>query len=219
MEKTKFEIDLELKLYLENCHTFLGEMGALEHSERHALIVAERTEQILKELGFDENTCRLGQIAGYLHDLGNLVNRYEHGRAGAFLILPYLKKMGLNEEEISTVLGAIGNHEENSGGFSVNPVSAAVLIADKSDVARQRVRKSDISTFKPRDRVNYAVEKTWLDINASKKSITLNILIDKNISSVMAYFEIFITKMILCRRAADFLGCTFELYINKTKLL
>jgi metal-dependent HD superfamily phosphatase/phosphodiesterase len=213
------DIDNNLKIYLEKCHIFLGEMGALEHSKRHANIVSERTVYILRELGYDKKTCELGAIAGYLHDLGNLVNRYEHGRTGAFIVHPFLEKMGLSIEEIATVLGAIGNHEENSGGFIVSPVSAAVLIADKSDVARERVRKKDITTFKPRDRVNYAVEKTWLEVSSKNRSIKLNIKIDKEISSVMAYFEIFITKMVLCRRAADFLCCTFELIINDSQLL
>lgn len=212
-------LNTNIKTYLDKCHEFLGEMGALEHSQRHAAIVSERTTLILKELGYDENTCRLGQIAGYLHDIGNIVNRYEHGRAGALLALPFLKGFKLNELEISTILGAIGNHEENTGGFSVNPVSAAVLIADKSDVNRDRVRKADISTFKPRDRVNYAVEKTWLTIDGKNKIISLNIRINQEISSVMDYFEIFITKMVLCRRAAAFLRCSFELILNDTKVL
>lgn len=212
-------LNTNIKTYLDKCHEFLGEMGALEHSYRHAEIVSERTNLILKGLDYDKNTCRLGQIAGYLHDIGNIINRYEHGRSGALLVLPFLKSFKLSQLEISTIVGAIGNHEENSGGFSVNPVSAAVLIADKSDVHRDRVRKSDISTFKPRDRVNYAVEETWLTIDEKNKVITLNILIDQNISSVMDYFEIFITKMVLCRRAATFLQCSFELILNDTKTL
>jgi CRISPR/Cas system-associated endonuclease Cas3-HD len=211
--------DSSINIYLKKCHDFLGEMGALEHSQRHAEIVSQRTTDILNGLEFDDYTCSLGKIAGYLHDIGNIVNRYEHGRAGSFLILPFLKKLNLDEVGISVILGAIGNHEENSGGHSVNAVSAAVLIADKSDVNRERVRKADISTFKPRDRVNYAVEETLLTVDKNKKLITLSILIDQDISSVMGYFEIFITKMVLCRRAADYLKCSFELIINDTKVL
>jgi len=209
----------KLSIYIGMCYDFLCEMGALEHSQRHAAIVAERTRQILSQLKYDQRTCELGEIAGYLHDLGNLINRYEHGRAGAFLILPFLQEMQLTHEEVSMVLGAVGNHEENSGGYSVNPISAAVMIADKSDVARERVRKQDIAAFKPRDRVNFAVEKTWLQVDEEKKNITLNIIINQDISSVMEYFEIFLTKMMLCRRAAEHLNCTFELVINDSRVL
>lgn len=209
--------DDKLKYYMDSCNQYLGIMGALEHSLRHARMVADRSFYLLHELGFDERTCHLASIAGYFHDVGNLVNRYEHGRSGALLINPFLEKVGLSKKDISTVIGAVGNHEEETG-YIVNPVCAAVIIADKSELHRERVRKH-VSKFKQRDRVNYAVQDSKLIVDPQDMIISVELKIDTEMSSVMEYFEIFLTKMLLCQKAAKYLGCRFQLYINGNNLL
>lgn len=218
MEFQKLKENKELEYYIEKCNEYIGVLGALEHSIRHSKIVSKRSYYLLKSLEYDERTCLLSSIAGYFHDIGNLINRYEHGRSGALFLLPFLKEIGLSTAEISTILGAIGNHEERTG-FIVNPVAAAVIIADKSELYKQRVRKKDIATFKQRDRVNFAVQNTSLEVDNVNKTITMYLEIDTSISSVMEYFEIFLTKMLMCQRAANFLKCKFQLFINKVRLL
>lgn len=198
---------------------FLGTIGAIEHDFGHAELVASRSYQVLNALGLPEREAELGQIAGYLHDIGNMVNRYGHGISGALLAFNVLNEMGMDPHEMATVMGAIGSHEESGGGNPVNRVAAAVILADKSDVNQSRVRKTEVAAFTTRDRVNYAAKHSELCVHAEEKIITLKLTIDSEICSVMDYFEIFLTKMVMCKRAAELLGCRFELMINEVKLL
>lgn len=200
-------------------NAYIGNIGAIEHNDSHAELTSYLSYHILESLGHPKREAELGAIAGYLHDIGNLVNRYGHGMSGALISFNILTELGMEPAEIATIIGAIGNHEENTGGHTVNNVAAALIIADKSDVHRSRVRKSEISAFTPRDRVNYAVTNTNLVVDPKEMVITLEIIIDISVCSVMEYFEIFLTKMLMCRRAANYLGCEFELLINDTKLL
>jgi HD superfamily phosphodiesterase len=193
-------------------------MGKITHDEQHAHHVASLSYQILKVLGYPEREAELAAIAGYLHDIGNAVNRYDHGRTGALLAFHILMEMGMPPEEVATVIAAIGNHEERSG-YTVSNVAAAVILADKSNVHRSRVHKGDPATFTTRDRVNYAATKSFLNVDPEDREIVMHLEIDTSICSVMEYFEIFLTKMLLCRRAANFLNCRFGLVINGTRFL
>lgn len=205
--------------YMTRGNEFIGNIGAIEHSQKHAELVSFLSYDILNSLGYSQREAELAAIAGYLHDIGNLVNRYSHGLSGAIMVLEALMEMEMDPEEIAVILGAIGNHEEHADGQSVNPVAAAVILADKSDVHQARVRKREISCFTTRDRVNYATKESTLLVDDEKKTITLSLRIDTTTCSVMEYFEIFLTKMLMCKRAAEFLGCQFELLINGVKLL
>ncbi|WP_366923456.1 HD domain-containing protein [Metallumcola ferriviriculae] len=209
----------EIKAYMEKGHEYLGTMGAIEHSYRHIDRVAINSKKILSTLGFHPRTAELGAIAGYLHDLGNFINRYNHGRNGALVVRLILQRMNMSLDEITMILPAIGNHEEQTG-VAVTPITAAVIIADKVDVHGSRVRKRDISSFTTRDRVNYAAKHSELEIeDGADRVIRMKLEIDTKVCSVMEYFEIFMTKMVLCRRAAEKLECRFELVINGDKLL
>lgn len=211
--------DSEIQAYMEKGHHFLGAIGAIEHSHRHIERVALNSKKILATLGYHPRTAELAAIAGYLHDLGNFVNRYNHGRNGALVVRQILQRMDMPLEEIVMVLPAIGNHEEQTG-TPVNSITAAVIIADKVDVHSSRVRKKDIATFTTRDRVNFAAQHSELEIQQEgDKVIRMRLEIDTEVCSVMEYFEIFLTKMVLCRRAAERLNCRFELVINDAKLL
>ena len=208
----------EIDIYFQKTNLFLGEMGAIVHDYGHANIVAENSRRILETLAFPKREAELAEIAGYLHDIGNIINRYDHGRIGGVLVFYFFLKMDVTPEEIATIVSAIGNHEEKTGS-PVSSVAAAVIISDKADVLRARVRKTDFSTFTTRDRVNYAVEHSELKVDPDLRKITMELTIDLQISSVMEYFEIFLTRMILCRRAASRLGCDFELFINEARFL
>ncbi len=209
----------EIKVYMHKGHEYLGAMGAIEHSLRHIDRVALNSKNILSTLRYHPRTAELAAIAGYLHDLGNFVNRYNHGRNGALLVRRILQQLAMPLEEIVLILAAIGNHEEQTG-VAVTPVTAAVIIADKIDVHVSRVRKKDMASFTVRDRVNFAAKRSDLEIETDgDRVIRLRLEIDTEVCSVMEYFEIFMTKMILCRRAADRLDCRFELVINGAKLL
>ncbi len=212
------ERNRELLVIMEKMHEYLGTIGAITHDREHARHVARLSYHILTVLGYPKREAELAAIAGYLHDIGNLVNRYDHGRTGALLAFIILTELGMPPEEVATVVAAIGNHEERSG-HPVSSVAAAVILADKANVHRSRVRKADAATFTPRDRVNYAAERSFLEVNPERREIVMHLDIDTNICSVMDYFEIFTTKMLLCRRAANFLGCRFGLVINGTPLL
>jgi CRISPR/Cas system-associated endonuclease Cas3-HD len=205
-------------MYLEKGNEFLAARGTIELSYDHAKIVSERSKFILEELGCPPAEAELAEAAGFLHDIGNVVNRYDHGRTGALISYKILNEIGMPLERIVIIMGAIGNHEETTG-HPVNTVAAAVIIADKSELHRDRVRKKDIALFSGRDRVNYAVEQSLLQVDKTKGTITLAINIDQSICSVMEYFEIFLPKMLMCRRAAEFLGCQFKLIINNSRLL
>jgi CRISPR/Cas system-associated endonuclease Cas3-HD len=199
-------------------HEYLGTMGAITHDEEHALHVARLSVHILKSLGYPEREQQLAEIAGYLHDIGNVVNRYQHGQSGALLAFDFLRRLSMPAEEIATVIAAIGNHEESSG-YAVSNVAAAVILADKSNVHRSRVRKEDVATFTIRDRVNFAATTSFLQIDPDQQEILMNLEIDSEIVSVFDYFEIFLSKMLLCRRAANFLNCRFGLVINENRFL
>lgn len=209
----------QLKEYMSRGNTYIGNIGAIEHDDSHAELTSNLCRSILEKLGYSKREAELGAIAGYLHDVGNLINRYGHGLSGAILAFNLLLDLKMDPEEIAIIMGAIGNHEEHAKGSSVNSIAAALILADKSDVHRSRVRKREISSFTPRDRVNYAVTETSILVDPEKRVITLEIAIDTTVCSVMEYFEIFLTKMLMCRRAANYLGCDFELLINDTKLL
>lgn len=206
-----------VRAYIRAADESLIALGYTEHSFAHVSKVAEEASSILSVMGYSEREAELARIAGYLHDIGNLVNREEHSQSGAVIAFRILDKMGMDPVEIATVVTAIGNHDEGTG-VPVNPLCAALILADKCDVRRTRVRNSDPSSFDIHDRVNYSVEDAQLEINEEKTHISLKLKIDTAISSVMDYFEIFIGRMIMCRKAAERLGLKFELIINGQKL-
>ena len=196
----------------------LETLGYTEHSYRHIGIVSERTGRILRELGYDEHIVELGKIAGYMHDIGNCVNRVDHAHSGAILSFELLKDMGMPVKDRTNIMLAIGNHDESTG-TAVSEISAALIMADKTDVHRSRVVNKNIATFDIHDRVNYAVTESKLDINREERKITLNLTIDTSICAVLDYFKIFMDRTIMTKYAAKFLDVWFELIINDTKLL
>ncbi len=192
--------------------------GYTEHSYRHLGIVSERAGNILKNLGFDERTVELTRIAGYMHDIGNCVNRVDHAHSGAILSYNILKDMGMDVGERTEIMMAIGNHDENTG-TAISNISAALILADKSDVARSRVSKTNIATFDIHDKVNYAVTNADLKLDAENRVITLKLDIDTKICPVLDYFKIFMDRTIMSKYAAKYLKIWYELIINNTKLL
>ena len=210
--------DNSIKTYIKKADESLDKLGYTEHSFAHVLKVADTAMYILRELGHPEHEVELAGIAGYTHDIGNLINRVDHSQSGAIMVFRILDHMDMPAEDIATVVTAIGNHDEGTG-VAVSAVAAALILADKSDVRRSRVRNSDISTFDIHDRVNYSVVKSGLEINDEKTEITLYLEIDSTISSVMDYFEIFLGRMVMCRKAAAFLGLNFKLNINGQQML
>ena len=210
--------DEAVKIYIRQADATLAALGYTEHSFAHVGRVAEIAGYVLETMGYPERTVELGKIAGYLHDIGNLVNRVEHSQSGAVMAFRLLDKMGFPAEEICTVVSAIGNHDEGTG-VPVNPVAAALILADKSDVRRSRVRVTDIKDFDIHDRVNYSVTKSELKINEKKTNVKLKLTVDTHFSPVMNYFEIFMNRMILCRKAAEALGLDFKLIINEQIML
>ena len=207
-----------IKTYIIRADESLGALGYTEHSFAHVVHVAETAGYILKTLGYDDRTVELAKIAGYLHDIGNLVNRKDHSQSGAVMAWSILNDMGCDPGEMATIVTAIGNHDEGTG-VPVNAVAAALILADKADVRWTRVRNQDISTFDIHDRVNYSVKKSQLKINEEKTIVKLKLTIDRKFGSVMDYFEIFMGRMILCRKAADRLGLQFKLIINEQQLI
>ncbi len=203
----------DIRSYISAADASLAALGYTEHSFGHVELVSSRAAQILQAIGAEEREIELAKIAGFLHDIGNLVNRSEHSQSGAVMAFRILDKMGMRAEEIATVVTAIGNHDEGTG-VPVDSVAAALILADKSDVRRSRVRNSDFSTFDIHDRVNYSVVDSDLEINREEKTIRLILTIDTEISSIMDYFQIFLDRMTLCCRAADRLGLAFKLTIN-----
>lgn len=210
--------DPEAHALLAGGDQLLGAMGYTEHGARHAGWVSAVAYNVLSRLGFPERDAELAGISGFMHDMGNVAGRHNHEQTGALLARDILLRLGMPYVEISLVMGAIGNHEEAVGQV-VSNVGAALMLADKSDVHRSRVRNQDRASFDIHDRVNYAVEHSFLRVDERKKTITLELTIDTAISPVMEYFEIFLSRMALCRRAANFLGAQFELDFNKTRLL
>jgi putative nucleotidyltransferase with HDIG domain len=214
-EVTKSEA---IRTYITRADESLVALGFTEHSFSHVVHVAQTAGYILETMGFDARTVELAKIAGYLHDIGNLVNRRDHSQSGAVMAWSILNDMGCDPGEIATIVTAIGNHDEGTG-VPVNPVAAALILADKADVRRSRVRNQDISTFDIHDRVNYSVRKSQLKINEEKTLVKLKLNVDTQYGSVMDYFEIFMNRMILCRKAAEKLGLQFKLIINEQQLI
>lgn len=208
----------EINTYIKEADASLCALGYTEHSFAHVTRVASYAAYILQTLGHSEHECELARIAGYLHDIGNLVNRVAHSQSGAIMAFRILDHLGYAPEDIARITTAIGNHDEGTG-VPVNTVAAALILADKSDVRRSRVRNTDPTTFDIHDRVNYSVTASDLKIDQEKKSITLTLSIDTKLSSVMDYFEIFLDRMILCRKAAEKLGLVFKLVINGQNLI
>jgi metal-dependent HD superfamily phosphatase/phosphodiesterase len=197
---------------------YLGELGFTEHGFRHAGLVAKIAYNVLDRLGFRGRMAELGAIAGYLHDMGNFVSRTMHSQTGATITYDILRDLGMTYQEVGVILAAIGNHEEEFGN-PVNPVSAALVVADKSDVHRTRVRERDPTLFDVHDRVNHAVEHSFLRVDSGARTLTLELTIDTELAGVMEYFEIFLSRMVMCRRAAEYLDCQFKIDINGSKLL
>lgn len=209
----------ELEAYIVRGNEYLGAVGFTDHGLRHANLVASISRNILLRLGFPEREAELAGIGGYLHDIGNVVSRWGHGQSGAIIAWQVLRNLGMPPEELAAVVGAIGGHDPEGVLPPVHNVAAAVTLGDKSDVHRSRVRNPDRTKFDIHDRVNYAVERSFVRVDEPCRTITLELTIDTSISPVMDYFEIFLTRMVMCRRAASFLGCAFELSINEVRLL
>ena len=208
----------EIRAYMDKGNANLGVLGYTEHGMGHAMKTAVTAADILQRLGYGERECELARIAGYMHDIGNCINRNDHAHLGASMAFPILRDMGMEPAEIAVLLAAIGNHDEKTG-TAVDPVSAALILADKTDVRRSRVRAQSPADFDIHDRVNYAVFNSSVTIDGEAKTITLDIELDESMSSVLDYFEIFTERMLMCRRAAQKLGCRFHLTANGGRLL
>ena len=207
-----------IKTYITRADESLLALGYTEHSFSHVLHVARTAGYILETLGYDSRTVEIAKIAGYLHDIGNLVNRQDHSQSGAVMAWSILNDMGCDPGEMATIVTAIGNHDEGTG-VPVNAMAAAMILADKADVRRTRVRMKDPREFDIHDRVNYSVTKSCLTINPEKTQISLDLDVDTSYGSVMDYFEIFTNRMILCRKAAQKLDLQFRLTINGQQLV
>jgi len=207
-----------IKEYIRQADESLLAIGYTEHSFAHVMKTAKVARYVLSTLEYDSRYVELAMIAAYLHDIGNMINRADHSQSGAMMAFRLLEEMGMKPKELAAVVTAIGNHDEGTG-TPVNPIAAALILADKSDVRRSRVRNTDFSTFDIHDRVNYSVTESKIEINEEKTIIKLDMLIDTKYSSVMDYFEIFLERMILCRKAAEKLGLRFRLVINGHNLL
>ncbi len=210
--------DREVEAYIAKADEYTAAIGYTEHGLRHANLVSSIAANILRRLDRGERAIHLAAIAGYLHDIGNVVGRVNHEHTGALLAGRILGRLGMDPVDMAIVMGAVGNHEEQTGD-PVSEVGAALIISDKSDVHRTRVRNPDPTTFDMHDRVNFAVEHSFLRVGDQARTITLELAIDTRISQVMEYFEIFLPRMVMCRRAAKLLECEFKLQINGTKLL
>ena len=208
----------EVQAFVNASQKQLKALGYTEHSYRHIGIVSKRTGEILQKLGYDERTIELGKIAGYMHDIGNCVNRVDHAHTGAILAYNILKEMGMDAGERTEIMMAIGNHDEGTG-TAVSNISAALILADKSDVHRDRVINTNMSTFDIHDRVNYAVTDAKLDINEKERKVIVTLTIDTQICPVLDYFQIFMDRTMMSKYAAKYLNIWFELVINGTKLL
>lgn len=209
--------DPEVRVYIEKANEQMNALGYTEHGFRHAGNVAETARSIPEELGFEPRLAELAAIAGYLHDLGNAINRNIHCETGAILAFSILTRMQMPTEEIATVIAAIGNHEEELGS-PVSAVAAALILADKADVHHSRVQNQNPLSFDIHDRVNHAVQHSALRVDKEARTINLELTTDPQAATVMEYFEIFLTRMLMCRRAADFFGYRFRLVINGTDL-
>ena len=210
--------DPAIRTYIKKADESLINLGFTEHSFAHVGLVAANSKYILETLGYPPREVALVQIAAYLHDIGNLVNRIDHSQSGAVMAFRILDNLDCPPEEIAVIVTAIGNHDEGTG-MPVNAVAAALILADKSDVRRSRVRNPDMASFDIHDRVNYSVKKSVLKINEEHTLIKLKLSVDTKYGSVMDYFEIFMGRMLLCRKAAEKLGLQFKLMINEQQLI
>ena len=208
----------EIKAYIRQADASLLSMGFTEHSFAHVVRTATVTQNILTDLGYDTRTIELAKIAGFMHDIGNVVNRIDHAQSGAVMAFRILDKMGMDPVEVAQVVSAIGNHDEHTA-HPVNALSAALILADKSDVRRSRVRNREIASFDIHDRVNYSVEQSALKIDKQARTITLVLTIDSKVSTLADYFEIFLERMLLCRKAAKFFDFQFHLCINGVTMM
>lgn len=209
--------DEDIRTYITRADESLCALGYTEHSFAHVTRVSETAADLLTALGYDAHTVELARIAGYLHDIGNLVNRVDHSQSGAIIAFRILEHKGMPAADIATIVTAIGNHDEGTG-VAVNPVAAALIIGDKCDVRRTRVRNADLATFDIHDRVNYSVTSSTVTVDEARTTVQLALEIDTAISPVMDYFEIFLGRMTMCRKAAERLGLSFRLAINGQRL-
>lgn len=210
--------DQAVRVYIAQADATMEALGFTEHSFAHVTKVAQTAGMILETLGYPERTVELARIAGYLHDIGNIVNRVDHSQSGAVMAFRMLDRMEFPPEEIATIVSAIGNHDEGSG-VPVNAVAAALIIADKSDVRRSRVRDKNTVSTDIHDRVNYSATAAEVQVDMDRSVLKLDLQVDTAVSSVMEYFEIFMKRMLMCRKAAEKLGLTFELDINGQRLV
>lgn len=208
----------DVRTYISQADESLLSLGYTEHSFAHVTRVAETAKYILETLGYSKHDVELVQIAAYLHDIGNLINRVDHSQSGAVMAFRILDKLGMSAKDISVITTAIGNHDEGAG-VAVNPIAAALILADKTDVRRTRVRNQDVGSFDIHDRVNYSAKKSVVKINEEKTLIKLKLTVDTRYGSIMDYFEVFLGRMIMCRKAAEKLGLEFKLIINEQQLI
>ncbi len=209
--------DPAVRTYIQKADESLAALGYTEHSFTHVTKVAETAADILTQLGYPTRDAELARIAGYLHDIGNVINRIDHAQSGAVMAFRILDRLGADAEEIATIITAIGNHDESTA-FPVNPIAAALMIADKTDVRYTRVRNTDFATFDIHDRVNYSVKKAEFSLVPGDYA-QLSLVIDQSVCAVMDYFEIFLNRMLLCRKASEKLGLSFRLVINGQQVL
>lgn len=214
----KIKHDHDISVYIKEQNESMQAMGYTEHSYAHIGVVADRVGYILETLGEDDHTIDLALTAAWMHDLGNIINRVDHSQSGAMMTFYLLDKMGIPAEDIAPIIRAIGNHDEGSG-LPVSDIAAALIIADKSDVRRSRVQDKDERNYDIHDRVNYSVKSSVLKINQEHTAIKLKLEIDTRYGEIGEYFEIFMERMLLCRKAAGFLGLEFHLIINEQTLM
>lgn len=207
----------KIRALIKEAYNSLREIGYTEHGFAHVGVVSDRASYVLRELGYSERDIELSKIASFMHDIGNIVNRHDHAQSGAIIAFRLLDNLGMEPFELAKVVTAIGNHDEGTGG-AVNPIAAALILGDKTDVRRSRVSETDSSKFDIHDKVNYSVIKSELAFNKSRTELTLSLEIDTEISSVMDYFEIFLDRMVMCKKACNYLGITFALMINDQKI-
>ena len=218
MKYSDLKENKEIKALIEKGNSNLGVLGYTDHSQAHAALVANRAADILKKLGYKKSRIELAKMAGYMHDIGNAINRSHHAEYGAILAYDILKKTDLDEKDRLTIVSAISHHDESTG-VALDDVSAALIIADKTDVRRNRVREKPKASFDVHDRVNYAVTKSDLEILPEKKLIVLSLEIDEKICTMYEYFDIFLGRMMMCRKASEMLGVKFRLQVNGNKVL
>lgn len=209
----------KVQIFVRQSDEQMEAIGYTEHGFRHVSFVAHNARKLLRELGFDNRESELAAIAGYLHDIGNMISRIVHSKTGALISMQLLLEMGMPPDEAGEIAAAIGNHDEQEGGAIISPITAALVIADKADVHRSRVRNPNMTAFDIHDRINYAAQQAKLTSDTSEHVITLDLTIDTSIGSVFEYFEIFMSRMLYTRKAAEFLGYRFRLIVNGIQLL